>query len=74
MHACPIACSFLLRAAAPAPAQVCEACRGLTSYEALCSSPDLVDDVFLLAMRALGYAPRLLLGQVGSAPHRAARP
>ncbi|KXZ44767.1 hypothetical protein GPECTOR_62g882 [Gonium pectorale] len=40
---------------------VTEAGRPLTSLAALNSSPDMVDDLFLLGLRALGYAPRLLL-------------
>lgn len=33
----------------------------LNTLPALNGSPDMVDDLFLLALRALGYAPRLLL-------------
>ncbi|GFR52885.1 hypothetical protein Agub_g15517, partial [Astrephomene gubernaculifera] len=47
---------------------VTEAGRPLTSLAALSSSPDLVDDLFLLGLRALGYAPRLLLTPTGAAP------
>lgn len=37
------------------------AASGLTSPELVYSSPDLVDDTFLLSSRCLSYAPRLLL-------------
>lgn len=35
--------------------------RPLNSLPALNGSPDMVDDLFLLSLRALGYAPRLLI-------------
>ncbi|GLC47401.1 hypothetical protein PLESTB_001959900 [Pleodorina starrii] len=44
---------------------ITEAGRPLTSLAALTSSPDMVDDLFLLGLRALGYAPRLLLAPPG---------
>ena len=37
------------------------ACSGLTSLEAVSARPDVADDAFLLAGRALSYAPRLLI-------------
>ncbi|KAG2426913.1 hypothetical protein HXX76_012699 [Chlamydomonas incerta] len=40
---------------------VTEAGRPLTNLAALNAAPDMVDDLFLLGLRALGYAPRLLL-------------
>ncbi|KAG2431638.1 hypothetical protein HYH02_013215 [Chlamydomonas schloesseri] len=40
---------------------VTEAGRPLTTLAALNAAPDMVDDLFLLGLRALGYAPRLLL-------------
>ncbi|GIL53842.1 hypothetical protein Vafri_9477 [Volvox africanus] len=44
---------------------ITEAGRPLTSLATLTSSPDMVDDLFLLGLRALGYAPRLLLAPPG---------
>lgn len=37
------------------------ACAGLTSLQALSADPELVDDTFLLADRALHYCPRMLV-------------
>ncbi|KAG2500508.1 hypothetical protein HYH03_001285 [Edaphochlamys debaryana] len=49
---------------------VTEAGRPLTTLAALTAAPDMVDDLFLLGLRALGYAPRLLLAP-GSGDTRA---
>ncbi|KAJ9534838.1 hypothetical protein QJQ45_017280, partial [Haematococcus lacustris] len=40
----------------------------LTTYQQISSNPELMDDTFLLALRALTYSPRLLLGSQATSP------